>query len=65
MGILKSKFAPLVALFVLLLSFTPVTVFAGYTSWDQVPEAAHPSRGAEQADLLKHKVLAGVLGDSE
>lgn len=38
MGILKSKFAPLVALFVLLLSFTPVTVFAGYTSWDQVPE---------------------------
>ena len=27
--------------------------------------AAHPSRGAEQANLLKHKVLAGILGDSE
>ncbi|HEY9133671.1 MAG TPA: hypothetical protein VIM98_18110 [Dyella sp.] len=27
--------------------------------------SAHPSRGAEQAALLKHKVLAGVLGHSE
>lgn len=27
--------------------------------------SAHPSRGAEQAELLKHKVLANVLGDHE
>lgn len=27
--------------------------------------SAHPSRGAEQADLLQRKVLAGVLGDFE
>jgi hypothetical protein len=27
--------------------------------------SAHPSRGAEQADFLKHKVLAGIMGESE
>lgn len=56
-------------------SNVPQSLFRGSVRVDDVPvsdvlqiwldAAAHPSRGVEQADLLKHKVLAGVLGDFE
>jgi hypothetical protein len=52
----------------------PESMFRGAVRVDDVPVAdvlqiwldasAHPARGAEQADLLRRKVLSGVLGDN-